>query len=69
MIYEYKCDETEEVIEEDFPMGEASQKITRDGKKFHRHFALAIKIPEYFVKNESKFKNYDKSPSGRKHFW
>jgi len=73
MIYEYINDETEEVVEADFPMsGDIPKSITREGKKYRRVWALGhgtLLIPDSF-KDDDPFKNkYGESPSGRKHYY
>lgn len=69
MIYEYICEETKEVIEKEFPMsGEIPKELEENGKIFHRAFLnTSIHIPFQWGQ-ESPIK-YNKSPSGKKHFY
>lgn len=68
MIYEYLNEELNEVIEREFPMsGEIPDFIEESGKRYDRIFSSAVHIPVHFTQNRP-FK-YDKSPSGKKHFY
>lgn len=70
MIYKYINDETEAVIEKEFSMnGDIPAVVMEDGVKFRRSYdmdSISISIPFGWGQNRVKF---DKSPSGRKHFY
>ena len=68
MFYQYKNEETEEVIEKEFSMkNDIPSKIEENGKVFYRVWTTSFHIP-YQWGQETNF-NFDKSPSGKKHFF
>lgn len=68
MIYEYQNEETKEVILKELPMkDEIPSKIESDGKVYYRVWGSTVHIP-YQWGQESGIK-FDKSPSGKKHFF
>jgi hypothetical protein len=70
LIYEYENLDTGEVIEKEFSMAsDIPQMMIINGIKFKRKWSLGhggIHVPESFKADDYKF---DKSPSGRKHFY
>lgn len=67
MIYEYKNEDTGEIVEEDFPMNEEIPvTIYKDGKEYRRVFNASTHIPEGWGENKLDF---SKPPSRRKHYW
>jgi hypothetical protein len=68
MFYQYKNEETKEVIEKEFSMkNDIPSKIEENGKVFYRVWTTSFHIP-YQWGQETNF-NFDKSPSGKKHFF
>jgi len=68
MFYQYKNEETEEVIEKEFSMkNDIPSKIEENGKVFYRVWTTSFHIP-YQWGQETNF-NFNKSPSGKKHFF
>ena len=68
MFYQYKNEETEEVIEKEFSMkNDIPSKIEENGKVFYRVWNTTFHIP-YQWGQETNF-NFNKSPSGKKHFF
>ena len=68
MFYQYKNEETEEVIEKEFSMkDDIPSKIEENGKVFYRVWTTSFHIP-YQWGQETNF-NFNKSPSGKKHFF
>lgn len=74
--YNYKCKETNEVVEREFSMNEVKSSFEEDGKTYVRDYSSeskekAIIIPLY-MKSTSQvgiMRGNRKSPSGRKHFF
>lgn len=70
MTYEFICDETGEIVEKDFPMKDVPRTLKIGEKNFRRNwsFSKSIHIPFQWgdTRNRPKF---DKSPSGKKHYW
>jgi hypothetical protein len=68
MIYRYKCEETNEEIEREFSMKDSIPSLVEeDGKEYFRVWNTTFHIP-YQWGQETNF-NFDKSPSGKKHFF
>jgi hypothetical protein len=68
MFYQYKNEETKEVIEKEFSMkNDIPSKIEENGKVFYRVWTTSFHIP-YQWGQETNF-NFNKSPSGKKHFF
>lgn len=68
MTYTYKNKETGEVIEKELSMrDDIPSNIVKDGKTYYREWASTIKIP-YQWGHESNL-NFNKSPSGNKHYY
>ena len=68
MFYQYKNEETEEVIEKEFSMKDTiPSKVEENGKEFFRVWNTTFHIP-YQWGQETNF-NFNKSPSGKKHFF
>lgn len=71
MVYEFVNDDTQEtilldkgdILNED---GSFKSVVQREGKKFRRVYGSKITIPSTW--HDDDF-HYDKSPSGRKHFY
>lgn len=69
MIYEYYNEEKNKILEFDFPFGEAPKFVEVDGTTYSRFFGnVSATIPYGFIKDYNEVK-FDKSPSGRKHFY
>ena len=47
MIYEYKCEECEELFDREFPMGKAKNKVDCDicGGCSLRHYSFTVAVP------------------------
>lgn len=56
MTYEYKNDESGEIIERDFPMGEAPKNVTENGKEYRRFFGGMTVIYGASFHNEGQIK-------------
>lgn len=68
MFYQYKNKETEEVIEKEFSMKDTiPSKVEENGKEYLRVWTTSFHIP-YQWGQETNF-NFNKSPSGKKHFF
>jgi hypothetical protein len=70
--YDYKCEETGDVVEKEYSMkDDIPKEIEIDGKKYIKQFPLAaIAIPEHMkaTNGVNKKLNFDKPITG-KHFW
>jgi hypothetical protein len=70
-IYEFRNEETGEVIEREFSMNEVPSVVEEDDVEYRRYWnpsAYAINIP--FQWHDGRpFKNYHKNPSEKKHYW
>lgn len=67
MKYGYK-NSKDEVIIRDFPMnGDIPSYVEFNNDKYYRLWSTTITVPEEF--HDGRPFNYDKSPSGKKHFW
>jgi hypothetical protein len=71
MIYEYTNEATGRVIEKDFPMADEHPiTIFEDGLEFKRLFNnSSIHIPFQWGDIHANNIKFDKSPSGKKHFY
>lgn len=69
MRYGYRCDRTGEELILELPMtSKIPSSVERDGKIFYRIWnSTTIEIPDGF--HDGRPFNYDKSPSGRKHYY
>ena len=56
VVYEYKNDESGEVIERDYPMGEAPKNVTEGGKEYRRFFGGMTVIYGSSFHNEGQIK-------------
>jgi len=56
VIYEYKNDESGEIIECDFPMGEASKTVTENGREYRRYIGRMTVIYGSTFHNEGQVK-------------
>jgi hypothetical protein len=73
MRYDYKCEETGEVVEKEFSMkDDLPQSIEIDGKTFKRVWQMdggGIHIPFQWGQETNLRKGFSKSPSQKKHFY
>lgn len=73
MRYEYRNEESGETIVREFPMtGDIPQFVESEGKTYKKVFTVStVHIPLSFQSSENQRNRpkYDKSPSGRKHFF
>lgn len=68
MTYRYKHEETEETIDIELSMNDAiPSKIEEDGKTYYRVWTSTVHVP--FQWGQESNLNFNKSPSGRKHFF
>lgn len=67
--YEYQT-ESGEIIEREFPFGEAPKYVTVDGKKAHRYYGASTIVPEYMkATSEHAIQHYDRRDwNARKYF-
>jgi len=59
VIFEYRNDDTGEIIERDFPFGESPpSEIKHENKKYHRHWSSMRVIygPTFNTEGQIKFK-------------
>lgn len=70
-MYEFRDEESGEIIEKEFSMNEVPKSVEENGKIYYRFWnpnAYAIKIP--FQWHDGRpFKNYHKNPSEKKHYY
>lgn len=70
MIYEFISDQTGQVIERSFPMSEVPTEFEENKVKYRRHwvFSKSIIIPFQWGSGDNRPK-FNKSPSGKKHYY
>lgn len=58
MVYCYKNEETGEIIERDFAMGEAPKSVVENGREYRRYFGgmTVIYGPTFNTEGQVKFK-------------
>lgn len=67
MVYAYKNETTQEVIEKDFPAGSAPSSLHEGNKLYKRIWGTkTVHIPQGWGENQIK---YNKSPSRKKHYF
>lgn len=68
MIYRYKCEENQQEIEKEFSIKDSiPSSVEEDGKTYYRVWTTTFHIP--FQWGQESNLNFNKSPSGKKHFF
>jgi hypothetical protein len=69
MIYSYRDMETGETVDREFdPKGRVPDMFTQNGRLFERVWSSSLHVPFQWTDPLNRPK-YDKSPSGKKHYW
>ncbi len=71
MIYEYRCSETGKTIEKEFSIKDEIPVEIKEGKRVYKRYfgSQSIHIPFQWGDDTRRNTKFDKSPSGKKHFY